>query len=277
LRIVREDGEESYEYDLVRSPQLTPTLVGLTAANSILAKHGSFADETVHFRQRLVLDDGRETTVVTTFAGDQTLDQVVGVLSDATRAIANNPFEDVAFDRIEGEVRYESGIRVGYLTAVAVERPQLEPGDEIRGTYTIRDYRGDVSRHSFRVPLADDAREGRYLLLLGDARTAEEFEAERDPRSFAPKSLDEYLDRIARIRRTDELQVHLYRASSGVLIDGRPLADLPPSMLSVLRSATRRGVEENLPAEIVWEGRIPVDRVLQGGHTLLLEVRKEKR
>jgi hypothetical protein len=277
LRIVREDGEESYEYDLVRSPQLTPTLVGLTAANSILAKHGSFAEETVHFRQRLVLDDGRETTVVTTFAGDQTLEQVVGVLSDATRAIANNPFEDVAFDRIEGEVRYESGIRVGYLTTVAVERPQLEPGDEIRGTYTIRDYRGDVSRHSFRVPLADDAREGRYLLLLGDARTAEEFEAERDPRSFAPKSLDEYLERIARIRRTDELHVHLYRASSGVLIDGRPLADLPPSMLSVLRSATRSGVEENLPAEIVWEGRIPVDRVLQGGHTLLLEVRKEKR
>lgn len=277
LQIVREDGDESYEYDLVRSRELTPTLVGLTAANSILAKHGSFADETVHFRQRLVLEDGRETTVVTVFAGDQTLSQIVGILSDATKAIANNPFEDVSFDRIEGEVRYEEGIRVGYLTEVAVERPTLEPGDEIRGTYTIRDYRGDVTRHRFTVPLADDAREGRYLLLLGDARTAEEFEAERDPRSFAPKTLDEYLDRIARIRRTDELHVHLYRASSGVQIEGRPLADLPPSMLSILRSATRSGVEEDLPAEIVWEGQIPVDRVLEGGHTLLLEVRKERR
>jgi len=277
LDVIRDEFRDTFEYELIRSRELTPTLVGLTAASSILAKSGSIADETVHFRQRLVLGDGRETTVETVLVGDQTLEQVVSILSDATRAIANNPFEEVVFERIEGEVRYEKGIRAAFLTDVSVETRELEPGDAIRGTYTLRDFRGEISRHRFSVPIGRDARVGRYLLLLGDARTAEEFEAERDPRSFTPKSLDEYLDRLARLKRTDQLHVHLYRASSGVQIDGRPLADLPPSILSIMRGATRSGVEEDLPAEIVYEEQIPLDRVLNGGHTLLLEVRKEKR
>ena len=121
-----------------------------------------------------------------------------------------------------------------------------------------------------------DAREGRYLLLLADASTAEQYEAERDPRSYRPQSLNEWLARIRRLKRTDELHLHLYRQSKGVLLDGRPLADLPPSHLSVMRGASRSGIADELPAEIVYREDIPLGRFLQGAHTILFEVRKEK-
>lgn len=276
LKVIRFGEPESYRFDLARSRQLTPTLVGLTAANAILRHGGGTADETVRFTQRIALADGRGTTVETLISGDQTIGQIVGLLSQATKAIATNPFEDVDIDRVDAELRYEPGIRIGVITDLSIDDDTLKPGETIRGTYTIREFRGEERAHRFAVPLPSDAREGRYLLLVADAKTAEQFEAERDPRAFAPRTLDEYLDRIRGLRQTDELHLHLYRQSEGVLIDGSPLADLPPSAISVMRGAARSGIEGELPAELVHEERIPAGRFLTGAHDVLLDVRKEK-
>ena len=270
-------GETShYHYDLVRDRNLGPTLVGLVASSSMLAREGTVAEETIHFRQRLVLDDGRDTVVETMFTGDQNLEQIVGLLSQATSILVQNPFEDVMVDHIEAEITTEPGIRAAFLTEATLDDSSPRPGDTLTGTYVLRDYRGAESRERFSVPLPKTAREGRYLLLLSDASSAEQYEAERDPRAYQPESLDELLARIRRLAHTDAVHVHLYRQSEGVQIHGRPLADLPPSAMAVMGGAARSGIAENLPAEIVHRGEIPAGKYIQGGHTILFEVRKEK-
>ncbi len=269
-------GETKHHYELLRDRHLGPVLVGLVATSSLLASEGLIADETVRFRQRLVLEDGRDTVVETMFTGEQTVERIATLLSQATTALAQNPFEDVKVDRIEAEIVLEPGIRAGFLTGVTLDDDTPRPGDTLTGTYVLRDYRGARSTHRFRIPLPEDAREGRYLLLLADAATAEQYEAERDPRSYRPETLDELLERIRRLARTDAVHVHLYRQSQGVQVDGRPLPDLPASALSILGGAARSGVAEELPAEIVHREAVPTGTFVQGGHTILFEVRKEK-
>jgi hypothetical protein len=276
LEVTRGGEQRSYQFELARNRFLTPPLLGITATNAILAQGGLAAEETVRFRQRLVLADGRETAVETLFAGTRTLPQIAALLSEAARVLALNPFEEVLLDRVEASVVFEPEVRLALLTEATVDRDPLEPGDVLRGGFTLRDWRGGEKRHRFSIPLPERAREGRYLLLVADAPTAEMYEAERAPRSAAPRDLDELLERIQRLRQPSEVHLLLYRASQGVLIDGRPLPDLPPSTLAVMRSAARSGTEAGLPAELVAEQRVPLDRLVQGGHTILLEVRKEK-
>lgn len=269
-------GETKHHYEILRDRHLGPVLVGLVASSSLLAGEGLVADETVRFRQRLVLEDGRDTVVETMFTGEQTVEQIATLLSQATTAIAQNPFEDVKVDRIDAEIVLEPGIRAAFLTGVTLDDDTPRPGDTLTGTYALRDFRGGRSVHRFRIPLPETAREGRYLLLLADASTAEQYESERDPRSYRPETLDELLARIRRLARTDAVHLHLYRQSQGVQIDGKPLADLPASALSMMGGAARSGVAEDLPAEIVHREALPVDTFVQGGHTILFEVRKEK-
>jgi hypothetical protein len=276
LKVTRDGVTRAFGFDLARNRYLTPQIVGLTASNAVLSGTGAVGDETVRFRQRIVLDDGRETTVETMIAGDQTVGDVANLMSEATRVILTNPFEAVKIDRLEGELVYEPGVRMGSLTEVVLDDDTLKPGGAVRGSYTLRDYRGGEQVRRFSVLLPADTPEGRYLLLVADARTAEEYEAERQPRAFAPRSLDEYLARLSGLRQTDEVHIHLYRRSTGVLLDGKPLADLPPSALAVLEGTTRSGVNEPLPAELVYEERIPAGRLVVGGHDVLLDVRKEK-
>jgi hypothetical protein len=276
LAVTQHGDSANYRYELVRSRFLTPILVGLTATNTLLVRGGNLSDETVRFRQRIVLDDGRETTIETVMAGEQAIRDTASLLSEATRAIAANPFEEVLIDRIEAELEFAAGIRSAFLTELGIENDSPEPGDTIRGSYKLRDYRGEESRGTFELPLPKDARPGRYLVLVADARTAERYEAERDSRAFAPENLDEYLARLSRIRQTDQLHILLYRSSRGVKIEGRPLADLPPSALSVMGAAVRSGIDEDLPAELVLEKRVPAGKYVQGGHTVLFEVVKEK-
>jgi SpoIVB peptidase S55 len=275
VTVRRGDDAEHFHYELIRHPQLGPTLTGIVAANSVMANGGSFGEETVRFRQRIVLDDGRDTTVETVFSGEQTLSSIVDLLGEAAGVIANNPFERVAIDSMQAELTYEPGIRLGTITEIALDDDTPRPGDTLRGAYLLRDYRGEVSRHRFSIPLPADAPEARYLLLIGDSRTAERFEAERAPRLFAVRSLDEFLERIRRLKQTDEVHIHLYRQSEGVLVDGIPLPDLPPSAMAILRGAARSGAADDLPAELVAEQRDRAGKVVQGAHTILFEVHKE--
>jgi len=276
IRLEQRGESRTWHYEIVRDRELAPALVGLTAANSILVREGGLREETVRFRQRIELEDGRETTVETVITGDRTAGQVSELLGAATRVIASNPFEDVAIRRIEAEIVSDPGIRATFLTQVSLDDRSPRPGDTVRGGWVLRDYRGGESRGRFAIPLPENAREGRYLLLVADAATAEEYEAERSPRDFAPRTLDEMLARLSRLRRTDELHVHLYRQSDGVLIDGRPLPDLPQSTRAIIEGTARSGRAAALPAELVHEERIPLDRFVQGAHTILFEVYEEK-
>jgi hypothetical protein len=269
-------NESTFHYRIVRHRDLSPTLVGLTATNSVLVREGGLREETVRFRQRIELDDGRETTVETMLTGDRNLGAVTQLLGAATRLIATNPFEDVGIRRIDANIDSEPGIRATFLMDVSLDDRSPRPGDTLRGGYTLRDYRGGESRGRWSIPLPETAREGRYLLLLADARTADEYEAERNPRRYAPRSLDEMLERMDDLRAPDRLYVHLYRQTDGVLIDGRPLPDLPPSARAVIGGTARSGPAEELPAEIVHESSIPLERLVQGAHTILFEVREEK-
>jgi len=275
LTVHRSAAEEDYHFDIVRDPNLLPLLVGMVSSNAFLVNGGSVDFETVSFQQRLVLDDGRETTVKTLFAGDQTIPQITALLSEATRVLAANPFEDVQVKQIDADLSFEPGVRMGSLTKVAADADTLQPGEELHGSYTLRDWRGDEHSHPFSFEIPKSARTGRYLLVVCDAQTAEMFETERNPRAFGPRSLDELLARINRLRQTNEVHLLLYRATQGVLIDGRPLPDLPLSTLSVMRSAARSGIEDDLPAELVAEKRVASNRLVQGGHTVRLEVQKE--
>jgi hypothetical protein len=276
LAVHRESvSDEKYHFDIVRDPSLLPLLVGLVSSNAFLVNGDAVSFETVSFTQRLVLDDGREATVKTLFAGDQTIAQISSLLSEATRVLMANPFEKVGVKQIDADLSFEAGVRLGSLTKITAEADTLEPGDELRGSYTLRDWRGEEHSHPFSFEIPKTARTGRYLLVVCDGQTAEMFEAERNPRAFGPRSLDELLERINRLRQTNEVHLLLYRATQGVLIDGRPLPDLPLSTLSVMKSAARSGIEDDLPAELVAEKRVPSNRLIQGGHTVRLEVQKE--
>ena len=57
----------SASFELARNKFLAPSLVGVTALNGLLAHGGVVGEETVRFTQKLVLDDGRHTTVETLF------------------------------------------------------------------------------------------------------------------------------------------------------------------------------------------------------------------
>ncbi len=275
LTVRRGDASESFGYDVVRHATLTPAVVGVLAANSVLAQGGAAGEETVRFVQELVLTDGRRTTVETTFSGDQTLGQIVQLLSQAVDVILSNPFEEVELERIDAVLDYEAGTRMSVLMELSLDDDTHAPGDVVRGSYVLRDWRGEETSHRFALPLPADAREARYLLLAADSGTAEQYEAERAPRLYAPRTLDEFLDRIRRLKQTDEVHLHLYRQSEGVLLDGRPLPDLPPSALSVLRGASRSGPQAELPAELVAQQRDEAGSFVQGAHTILFEVRKE--
>jgi hypothetical protein len=276
IRLEQRGEARTWHYEIVRHPDLTPALVGLTAANSILVREGGQREETVGFRQRIELEDGRDTTVETVITGDRTAGQVTELLGAAARVIASNPFEDVAIRRIDAVIVTEPGIRATFLTEVSLDDPSPRPGDTVRGGWVLRDYRGGESRGRFAIPLPENAREGRYLLLVADAATAEEYESERSPRDFAPRTLDEMLERLRSLRPTDQLYVHLYRQSDGVLIDGRPLPDLPPSARAIMEGKARSGPADPLPAQLVHEERIPLGRYAQGAHTILFEVHEEK-
>jgi hypothetical protein len=276
MQVVREGERRTYHFDLARSRFLTPNLVGLAASNAFLSERGMMESETVRFTQRLLLDDGRETESRFLIAGEYTLAAVADALTDAPRRIALNPFEDVLLKGVEVTVEFESPARLSTIERAHLDGRVVERGGTLRGSYTLRDWRGEERAVRFAVPVPEDHGPGAHAVVIADAATMEELEAERSPRSRDARDLDELLTRIRDRRRGDHVYIALYRAPSGVLVDGRELPRLPRVARSVIQRASRSDGGDHLFAELVSEQSTGESGMVLGAHILPCRVKREK-
>src|SRR4030095_12571584 len=91
-----------------------------------------------------------------------------------------------------------------------------------------------------RVP--DDAPPGPLTVFVGDGNAATAYDLSLYPPD--PHSLDQVLDFLARVRPPNSLNLLAYRTAAGAVVNGEPLAALPPTRAALLKD---RGPGDGTP------------------------------
>jgi hypothetical protein len=95
-----------------------------------------------------------------------------------------------------------------------------------------------------------------------------------EPRTgFVPKSIDQLVREMNRIRKADRLYVRLSRSDNGAVINNEEMPNLPPSVLATLGSERTTGGYTVTRSVTVFEKELaPAEFVLSGSKSLTVNV-----
>ncbi len=270
----------TYHVQIVREPNLLPTLVMTVLANAIDTE-GNLPDElTARISVDIALKGHEPITMRETLSGPRYTGPMgpmalFGPIASTVNLLAHNPLEPVRIESIECQINIESGHTVADIESVRLLTDRVEPGQTLRVVATLKPYKGDREAVELRLPIPADTPEGTYEVQICDAGRSLQRRFRNEPQLLEPRTQTDLLQ-VLRLRAEPShtaIYLHLPQPGTGLAVDGQPLPDLPGSIQAVFSSG-RQTPEPPVRADLIQE--VPTPWVINGSQSIRVQVVKDR-
>ncbi len=105
--------------------------------------------------------------------------------------------------------------------------------------------------------------------MVSDGQRLQQAE-QRESRLPQPRSVEQIVRALNRVRRNNTLYVKLLSGDAGAVVNGEALSSLPPSVLAVLEGDRTGGTFNPLHSATLGEWELPTDHAVSGVRTLTI-------
>jgi hypothetical protein len=261
----------AYKFDMVADRFLTPILMQMTVLSTIASTERVIGDSTLQIRGRIKLKDQPELVVENRLSSSLNAPLAAAfVTSQPISALFNSGFKDLQFEKLTYDIASRDARSTGQLDRLWVNRTEVRRGEKIEVQAFARTEGGGEFVERIPIEIPQDAPIGQLQIIVGDGGSIQATE----PRTaINPKSLDQLVRELNKIRKADRLYVRLARAESGAVIKNEEMPSLPPSVLATLGSdRTAGGYTLTRSATIFEKELAPAEFVISGQRTLTVNV-----
>jgi hypothetical protein len=270
--------QKKYHFEVIESPQLTPTLVATAAYNGIVGSpaYGEGAtlqmDGTIDLKGHTAvqLDDlfapTDQTTPVAFYVATE-------VMADFAR-IYSNPYEMPKIERIDLHVKALTEHRWATIDNARVERSEVRPGDSVAVKVLLRPYRGAPFIQEIPVTIPAQTTRGALQLVVSGADFLN-----RSVQSLAATSqgqlpgLEELIQLTNRERHNDRLYATLLQSTPTMLVEDKEMPNVPVSAISVIDQRQNPGNARLLLQSTAGEWSVEMHQVIAGQRMLTITVK----
>jgi hypothetical protein len=265
-------GEDrKYRYDVVADRFLTPLLMQMTMLSTIASTERTIGDSTLQIRGRIKLKGLPDVEIENRLSSSMNAPLAAAfATAQPVSAIFSSGFKDVEFEKLVYDITSRDARNTGILDHLWVNDTDVRPGEKIEIQAFARTEGGGEYVERIPVEIPKDAPAGQLQIVVGDGGSIQALE----PRAgFTPKSLDQLVRELNKIRKSDRLYVRLARAESGAVVKNEEMPSLPPSVLATLGSdRTIGGYSLTRSATILEKEIAPAEFVISGQRTLTVNV-----
>jgi hypothetical protein len=265
-------GEDrKYAFDVVADRFLTPLLMQMTMLTTIASTERTIGDSTLQIRGRIKLKGLPDVELENRLSSSFNVPLAAAfATSQPISAIFNSGFKDLEFEKLVYDITSRDARSTGQLDRLLINDTDVRPGEKIEIQAFARTEGGGEYVERIPVEIPKDAPIGQMQIIVGDGGSIQALE----PRSgFTPKSLDQLVRELNKIRKSDRLYVRLARAESGAMVKNEEMPSLPPSVLATLGSDRAIGGYSLTRSATIFEKEIaPADFVISGQRTLTVNV-----
>lgn len=261
----------SYKFDMVADRFLTPILMQMMMIGTINSTERQIGDSTLQIRSRIKLKDQSEINLENRLSLSMNAPLAAAfTTSQPIAALFNSGFKDLQFEKIVYDITSRDARSTGQLDRLWINRSEARRGEKIEVQAFARTEGGGEYIERIPIEIPADAPLGPLQIIVGDGPSVQATEARA---GFTPKSLDQLVREINRIRKADRLYVRLARSESGAVIKNEELPSLPPSVLATLGSDRTAGGYTLTRSATVFEKELPpAEFVISGQRTLTINV-----
>jgi hypothetical protein len=265
-------GEDrKYTFDVVADRFLTPLLMQMTMLSTIASTERTIGDSTLQIRARIKLQGLPDVEMENRLSSSFNVPLAAAfATSQPITAIFNSGFKDLQFEKLVYDITSRDARSTGQLDRLLVNDTDVRPGEKIEIQAFARTEGGGEYVERIPLEIPKDAPIGQLQIIVGDGGSIQALE----PRTgFTPKSLDQLVREMNKIRKSDRLYVRLARAESGAMVKNEEMPSLPPSVLATLGSDRAIGGYSLTRSATIFEKEIaPAEFVISGQRTLTVNV-----
>lgn len=242
IRMTSEDiSPQTFRFEVVHNSMLTPILLAVAIDNVLTTLEKRAGERTIVWKSAIQTSD-RTVQWDSVFSGLTAREEAVGSLALLTNYLMANEFRDLSVRGVEVEIAHSDRLQNARIVHVEAQREKVRPGESVPVWVDLEDFRAGPRRVVMTAKVPDDAPPGPLTVFVGDGNAATAYDLSLYPPD--PHSLDQVLDFLARVRPPNTLNLLTYRSAAGAVVNGEPLAALPPTRAALLRD---RGPGDGTP------------------------------
>lgn len=277
ITIERDRGSQrQFDFEIIPNKFFLSQLLGFVAFNTFITDQKLFGETTLDVNLSVALADGTRLDYEDVLASTLPPTTLAERVSAPVAGLLFNDVAPVRIARIDLGLRVAPELRTAVIEEVVVDRHEVEAGESIAATLYLKPFESARRSIQLSLPVPADARPGPILLRACDVETATRWEAERAPRRFVPATIPQLVDLFEETAAHNVVRVTLHADAQGVVVDGREMAGLPPSVFQVMDSNRRAGGRSGSWGRLLHQERVKTEYQLSGCQELRLEVKAPK-
>ena len=259
-----------FSFGVVRDFTFTPLLTYLSVANVLTSYERGVGPASFSIRGQASIRSEDDLSFEDIFSGDQSAGGTAAYVAGPLTALLKNTGESVEVERIALTIDASEQPRTARIERVWLDTTRPRAGQDAIVNVALRSSLGqEIVR---QVPIQIPANlTGSLQLTVGDAvrTTADD---RRDTRGADMQRASQILRSFNRARKNNRLYVRLTSTDSGAVVNGEPMAGLPPSVLAVMEADRNSGTVGSLRSMTRGEWEIALDLAVTGSRQLTLSL-----
>src|SRR5882724_3556310 len=234
---------ETYHYEMMSDPFLTPLLMNITMMSSITKTERGLGDSTIESKGKITLRGQSPVMIESRYSGRSIAPGMTTLASvRPLDLLMNSGFKDLDIENIEIDVLSNDGKSTGNLERLWVDKTEVKRGQKLELQAFARDDEGKEFVQRIPIEIPSDVPAGKLSILVGDGATMDAVEQRliQSP-LLNPQNTADLVQALNKRRKNDRLYVMLLRSGDGAIINNQELPSLPPSMLATLNSSRTSG------------------------------------
>lgn len=274
VRLTGSGPAQTYRVSMVRHTFLSPLMLAMVADSVVANAQRAAGERTVLLDSEIKLKGFEPIRLRDGWAGQQARQAIPQYLAVVAGYLMSNEFRAADVESIRISLQHDDDLRIARLMEASLVKPEkgrISPGDRVQIRTVLKPFRGDAFTETFEVQVPEDQPEGSAYLLVGSGSMLNAVDFSLVPPD--PRSLEQVLDVLQRLRPSTDLTVGLYSTRSGAVASGVYLPNLPPSMRAVVGGDTSHGPK----AEVKYHPAAQLSRslgyIIDGGVKINLDIR----
>jgi hypothetical protein len=267
---------ETYTFEIVSDPFLTPLLTKITMFSAITATERQIGSQTLQLNGRIAVNGQPDVLIDNSFTSPNGAALfAVNAVSQPLAVLLGSGFNALDLKAIEVDVTSTDSRSSGTLNRLWIDKTEVHRGESIEMQAFARN--DDGAQFVERIPLAipADAPIGPLVITVGDGTSLNLADRAQPSADFSPRDLGQLVRAINKLKRNNRLYVRVSRAGSGAIVNNEEMPVLPPSMLATLGSSRTSGGYTPLSVVTLEEHELPPSQfIISGQQTITINVVK---
>jgi SpoIVB peptidase S55 len=267
---------ETYNFEIVSDPFLTPLLTRITMFSAIAATERQIGSQTLKLSGNIAINGQPDIKLDNSFTSPNGAAMfAVNAIAQPLAVLLNSGFNALDLRSIDVDVTSTDSRSSGTLNRLWIDKTEVRRGESIEMQAFARNDNG--SEFVERIPLVipADSPIGPLVIFVGDGASLNQADRSQPAADFSPRDLGQLVRAINKLKKNNRLYVRVMHAGTGAIVNNEEMPVLPPSMLATLGSSRTSGGYTPLSVATLAEHELPPSQfMISGQQTITINVVK---